>query len=317
VIARYFDLVRVLVADPAYSLDEVRDIVDGLCRVEAATAPWEGSDVVGLLTGPDFPVGEEELVRLPALKVVATCSVGYDHVDLGAAAERGVWVCNVPDYCVEEMADSSLALLLALLRGVVALDRSVRAGGWDHTVAGPLHTFRGTKLAVIGFGRIGREVAKRGLALGLEVWAVDPHVPDEQIAALGVRPATLGEALESCRAFSLHSLLTPETRGLIGAAELARMRRGSFLVDTSRAALVDFDAVLAALDSGQLGGAAFDVLPVEPPSADAPAPERPTLIVNPHAAWYSPATEHEAYRRPAIAVREALEGRRPVDALAL
>ena len=316
-IARYFDLVRVLVADPAYSLDQVRDIVDGVAQVEAAAAPWEGNDVVGLLTGPDFPVGEEELARLPALKVVATCSVGYDHVDLDAAAERGIWVCNVPDYCVEEMADSSLALLVALLRGVVALDRSVRAGGWDHTVAGPLHTFRGTKLAVIGFGRIGRELANRALPLGLEVWAVDPHVPDEEIAALGPRPATLDEALESCQAFSLHSLLTPETRGLIGAAELARMRRGSFLVDTSRAALVDFDAVLAALDSGQLGGAAFDVLPVEPPGADAPAPERPTLIINPHAAWYSPATEHEAYRRPAVAVREALEGRRPKDALLL
>jgi D-3-phosphoglycerate dehydrogenase len=308
---------RVLVVDPAYSLAEVRGIVDGAAQVEAAMAPWEGDDVVGLLTGPDFPVGEEELGRLPALKVVATCSVGYDHVDLDAAAERGIWVCNVPDYCVEEMADSSVALLLALLRGVVVLDRSLRAGAWDHTVAGPLHTFRGTKFAVIGFGRIGREVAKKALALGFEVWAVDPHVPDDEIAATGARPAPLDEALEGCQAFSLHSLLTPETRGLIGVAELARMPRGAFLVDTSRAALVDFDAVLAALDSGQLAGAAFDVLPVEPPSADAPAPERPTLIVNPHAAWYSPATEHEAYRRPAVAVREALEGRRPVDALAL
>jgi phosphoglycerate dehydrogenase-like enzyme len=94
------------------------------------------------------------------------------------------------------------------------------------------------------------------------------------------------------------------------------MPRDSYVVDTARAALVDFDAVLEALDSGQLAGAAFDVLPVEPPNRDAPAPERPTLIVNPHAAWYSPATEREAYRRPAVAVREALEGRRPADALA-
>jgi D-3-phosphoglycerate dehydrogenase / 2-oxoglutarate reductase len=308
---------RVLVVDPAYSLDNVWGIIGDLCEVEAATAPWEGDDVFGLLTGPDFPVGEEELARLPALKVVATCSVGYDHIDLAAAARRGIWVCNLPDYCVEEMADSSLALLLALLRGVVALDRSVRAGGWDHTAGGPLRTLRGTKLAVIGFGRIGRAVAARALALGLEVWAVDPHVPVEEIAGNGVRPATLDEALESCEAFSLHTVLTTETRGLIGANELARMPRGSFLVDTSRAALVDFDAVLAALDSGQLAGAAFDVLPVEPPRPDAPPPERPTLIVNPHAAWYSPATELEAYRRPAVAVREALEGRRPADALAL
>ena len=308
---------RILVVDPAYSLDDVRDIIGGAGEVAAAATPWEGDDVVGLLTGPDFPVGEEELARLPALKIVATCSVGYDHVDLDAAAERGVWVCNVPDYCVEEMADSSFALLLALLRGVVALDRSVRAGAWDHTAAGPLHTLSGTKLAVIGFGRIGRALATRALAVGLEVWAVDPHVPAEEVAAKGVRPATLDEALEACTAFSLHSLLTPETRGLIGAGELARMPRGSFLVDTARAALVDFEAVLAALDSGQLAGAAFDVLPVEPPGPDAPAPERSTLIVNPHAAWYSPATEHEAYRRPAVAVREALEGRRPKDALLL
>jgi D-3-phosphoglycerate dehydrogenase len=308
---------RILVADPSYSLDEVREIIGDHVNVEAASAPWQGDDVVGLLTGPDFPVGAEELEKLPALKVVATCSVGYDHVDLEAAAAHDVWVCNVPDYCIEEMADSSLALLLALLRGVVPLDRSVRAGGWDHSVAGPLHTFRGLQLAVIGFGRIGRALADRALALGFEVWAVDPHVPDEGIATTGVRPATLDDALANCRAFSLHSLLTDETRGLLGAAELARMPHGSYLVDTARAALVDFDAVLGALESGQLAGAAFDVLPVEPPSPDAPSPEHPNLIVNPHAAWYSPATEREAYRRPAVAVREALEGTRPADALAL
>jgi phosphoglycerate dehydrogenase-like enzyme len=306
---------RVLVADPYYSLDEVTQILEGAAEVEAAEAPWQGDDVVGLLVGPDYPVGASELDRLPALKIVATCSVGYDHVDTDAAAERGILVCNVPDYCVEEMADSSIALLLALVRGVVALDRSVREGGWDHTVAGPLRTFRGTRLGVVGFGRIGRGVATRALALGFDVCAVDPHLPDDAIGGYGVQPATLDEALEGCEAFSLHALLTPETRGLIGAEELARMPRGALLVDTARAALVDFDAVLAALDSGQLGGAAFDVLPVEPPTAAAPAPERPTLIVNPHAAWYSPATQHEAYRRPAHSVREALEGRRPADAL--
>jgi len=308
--------VRVLVADPYYSLDTIRGIIGDLAEVEEASAPWEGDDVVGLLVGPEYPVGAEELDKLPALRIVATCSVGYDHLDTEAAAERGVWVCNVPDYCVEEMADSSLALLLALMRGVVALDRSVRQGEWDHSVAGPLQTFNGTGLAVVGFGRIGRALAARTLALGFDVCAVDPHLPDEAVAGYGVRPARLEEALESCLAFSLHALLTPETCGLIGADEIARMPRGSYIVDTARAALVDFDAVLAALDSGQLAGAAFDVLPVEPPTAEDPAPERPTLIVNPHAAWYSPATEHEAYRRPAVAVREALEGRRPTDALA-
>ena len=307
---------RVLVADPDYDLDEVTQMLEGMADVEPVRASWEGEDVVGLLVGPDNPVGAEELARLPALKIVATCSVGYDHVDTGAAAERGVFVCNVPDYCIEEMADTSIALLLALVRGVVALDRGVREGRWDHTVAGPLRTFRGTRLAVVGFGRIGRAVAERALALGFDVCAVDPHVPDDAIASTGARPVTLDEAVETCDAFSLHSLLTPETREMIGAEEIARMPRGALIVDTARAALVDFEAVLAALDSGQLGGAAFDVLPVEPPTSEEPAPERPMLIVNPHAGWYSPATEHEAYRRPIVAVREALEGKRPADALA-
>ncbi len=307
---------RVLVADPYYSLEEVAEIVGGLAEVERADAPWEGDDVVALLVSPDQPVGVADLDRLPALRIVATCSVGYDNIDTAASADRGIWVCNVPDYCVEEMADSSLALLLALMRGVVALDRSVREGKWDHAFAGPLRTNRGTRLGVIGFGRIGRALATRALALGFEVCAVDPNLPDETISGYGVHPLSLDEALASCEAFSLHSLLTDETRGMIGVDEIEKMPRGALLVDTARAALVDFDAVLAALDSGHLAGAAFDVLPVEPPSVGAPAPERSTLIVNPHAAWYSPATEHEAYRRPAVSVRGALEGLRPTDALA-
>ena len=307
---------KVLVADPYYALEEVAEIIGDLAEVERAHAPWAGDDVVGLLISPDQEVGATELDRLPALRIVATCSVGYDSVVTAAAADRGIWVCNVPDYCVEEMADTSLALLLALMRGVVALDRSVREGNWDHAVAGPLRTNRGTRLGIIGFGRIGRALAARALALGFEVCAVDPHLPDEAIAGYGVHPLTLDQALTSCEVFSLHSLLTDETRGMIGAEEIARMPRGALIVDTARAALVDFDAVLEALDSGQLAGAAFDVLPVEPPTAEAPAPQRPTLIVNPHAGWYSPATEHEAYRRPAVSVREALEGKRPTDALA-
>src|SRR4029079_8926603 len=126
--------------------------------------------------------GAAELERLPALRIVATCSVGYDNVDTAAAAERGIWVCNVPDYCVEEMADSSLALLLALMRGVVALDRSVREGSWDHAVAVLLRPDRATRRAFIGLGRVGRALAARALALGFELCAADGHLPDEAIS---------------------------------------------------------------------------------------------------------------------------------------
>ncbi|HEU4448669.1 MAG TPA: NAD(P)-dependent oxidoreductase [Gaiellaceae bacterium] len=307
---------RVVVGDRGYRLAEVRTLLPGL-TVEAVEDPavWAGDDVVGLLVGTEVRVGPAELDRLPSLRVVATCSVGFDHIDLEEASRRGVWVCNVPDYCVEEVADHTLALLLALLRGVVELDRDVRAGGWNSDAAGPLRRLSGTRLGVVGFGRTGRAVAARALALGFEVWASDPVVPAERIAAAGARPATLAELLAACAAVTLHVPLTPETEGLIGTEEIARMPRGAVLVDTAREQLVDTAAVLRALTTGQLGGAALDVLAVEPPTRAAPAPQAPRLVVTPHAAWYSPEAEAEVYRRPVLAVRDALAGRRPTDAV--
>jgi D-3-phosphoglycerate dehydrogenase len=301
---------RVLVFDPSIELERVEALLAGTgLDVEPAAAPIEGVDVVAVLTGPDYPVTGEDFERLPALRVVSTCSVGFDHVDLEAARTRGIRVCNVPDYCVEEMADHALALLLGLLRGVVALDRSVREGAWDYTAAGPLARFRGTRLGVIGFGRIGRALAVRARALGFEVWAADPLVPAGEIEAAGVRPVALDELLGSCTAFSLHVPLSPATHGLIGAVELARMPWGSVLVNTARAQLVDGDALLVALDAGYLAGAAVDVLPVEPP--DEPPPQHPLLVVTPHAGWFSLEAEEEVYRRSVLAVREVLEGRVP------
>lgn len=305
---------RVLVRDPHYPFERVRKLLEG-CGAVVEAGEGTGSDVVGLLVGPDYPVSEADLERLPALQVVATCSVGYDHIAVEAATRRGIWVCNVPDYCVDEVADSSLALLLALIRGVVALDRSVRAGRWDDHAAGPLRRVADVRLGVIGFGRIGRALASRALALGVEVWATDPLVPDEVVAATGVRPAALDELLRSCTAFSLHLPLTPETDGLLRRRELALMPRGSLLVNTARGRLVDLDALLEALASGHLAGAALDTLPVESPTPEAPAPLAPTLIVTPHAAWYSEGAEEAVYRRSALSVRAALEGSAPDDAV--
>ena len=306
---------RVLVGDPHFSLPSVRELLDGVADVEPAEAPWRGDDVVGLLVGPDHPVSGRDLDSLPALAVVATSSVGYDHVDVEAAATHGVWVANVPDYCIGEMADSTLALLLALLRGVVALDRSVREGGWDYAAAGPLRRLEDTRLGVIGFGRVGRAVAARARALGVAVSATDEAVGDEEIAAAGVRPSPFAELLESCEAFSLHVPLTPETETMIGAPELERMPRGSVLVNTARARLVDIGALLRALESGRLAGAALDVLAVEPPTPADPPPEHPRLIVTPHAAWYGEEAEHAVYRRATLAVRAVLEGRAPDGAV--
>jgi D-3-phosphoglycerate dehydrogenase len=306
-------MARVL-CDSSFPLEGTRLVLAGTeIAVESPAPPWSGDDVVGLLSFEPVTAGDVD--RLPALRVIATPSVGYDHVDVEAATRRGVWVCNVPDYCIEEMADHALALLLALVRGVVELDRSVRAGLWSHDAAGPLVRISDVRLGIVGFGRIGRAVAARARALGMEVSAHDPVVPDAEVAADGVRPASLTELLRSSTAVSVHAPLTDETRGLLGAREIALLPERAFVVNASRGGLVDADALLEALASGHLGGVALDVLDVEPPAPDSPAPAAPRLIVTPHAGWYSERAEETVFRRAAESVRDVLEGRRPQNAV--
>jgi D-3-phosphoglycerate dehydrogenase / 2-oxoglutarate reductase len=298
--------VTVLVLDEGYT----DDVLGGLDAVRGTTLA--GDDVRGLLVDSHIPVRAEDLRRLPRLLAVATASVGFDHVDVEAASGLGVWVCNVPDYCTEEVADTAVAYVFALVRGIVALDRSVRSGVWDSHGAGALGRVARLRVGVVGFGRIGRAFAARMSALGCEVWANDPFVGARELETAGVRAADLPELLGACDVVSLHVPLTEDTRGLIGEAELASMRPTAVLLNTARGPVVDVDALVAALRAGRLGGAALDVLPVEPP----PAPlDAPGLVVTPHAAWYSPAAERARYAAAADAVRLALSGVRPPGAV--
>ena len=267
-----------------------------LTGFEVVRAPQE--DVVGVLTIGQ-PVGAELFGQLPALRVVATATVGFDHIDIDAAAEHGVAVVSVPDYCTQEVADHALALLLGLMRGVVALDRDVRQGGWDAKAAGPLRTIAELRVGIVGLGRIGGALATRLLALGAEVWAYDV-LP---VARDGVRFVELEGLLAECDAVTLHVPLTRETRGLIGRAQIAAMKRDAILVNTSRGAVVDVGAVLEALRAGELGGAALDVLPQEPPPV---APLAPNLVLTPHAAYYSEAAEERSVRFAVARVWEIL-----------
>ncbi|HEY3323193.1 MAG TPA: C-terminal binding protein [Planctomycetota bacterium] len=258
--------------------------------------------------------------RLRHCKLIVRAGVGYDNVDCAAARARGIQVANIPDYGTEEVADSALGLLLALTRGVNLLNSRMRAqrGPWMYHLAKPLHRLRGRVLGIVGLGRIGTAMALRGKALGMDVLFYDPYKPDGFDKALGVRRAeSLGQLLGQSFAVSLHCPLTAETRGFIDAAAIARMPRGSYLINTARGAVVNTAAIPDAIASGQLAGAGLDVLEIEPPPANDPLmrawrdPEHPAhekVIVTPHAAFYCEEGLMEIRVKSAEACRRALLG---------
>jgi D-3-phosphoglycerate dehydrogenase / 2-oxoglutarate reductase len=279
---------RVLICDPEFPLALIRDILP-----EADVGPVGDArqGVVGLLVSPDAPVSAADIARAPDLRVIATASVGTDHIDLDAAAGRRVAVVNVPDYCIEEVSDHALAMVVALRRGLIAGDRSVQAGHWDWTAVGTLGRLAGTRLGIVGFGRIGRCLAEKAAALRMEVRHHDPFVPG------GVQ---LDDLLGWADAVSLHIPLTDETRGLIDAHRLALMRPGAILVNTGRGLTVDREALKAATHVR----AAFDTVWERPPRDDLVGLNH--LTMTPYVAWYSGENVNEPYLRAARAVAAAL-----------
>lgn len=303
---------RVLIADPWVDQRIVEEALRGADVEIEQTDVLEGDDVLAVIASINRPFGRAELERLPSLRVVSTCSTGYDHIDLAAAREAGVWVTHAGDYCADEVAEHTIAMVTALLRGLPALDRQVRAGEWDVYLILP-RRIAGTTLGVVGCGRIGSRVCRLASALGMRVLATDPNVSTEAIRAVGAEPVDrLGDLLAASEVLTIHTWLDETTRGLIGAAELATLPRGAYLVNCARAGIVDHEALGEALGSGQLAGAALDVLPEEPPPTGAPELTWPETLLSPHAAWYSSQASVEVHRRPAHDILLVLSGREPL-----
>ncbi len=258
--------------------------------------------------------------RLRQCKLIVRGGVGVDNVDLEFARACGIPVANVPDYGSEEVADSAIAMTLALTRGVHLLNSRLRAGlgPWSHWQVAPLARLRTRVFGVVGLGRIGTAAALRAKALAMDVVFYDPYKPDGYDRALGVRRVeTLDELLAQSLVLSMHCPLTDETRHMIDAAAVAKMPRGSYLVNTSRGGVVDTRALPEAIASGQLAGAGIDVLQQEPPPQDDPLlvawrdPDHPAhhrLIVNPHTAFYSEEGLMDLRQKTAEACRRALLG---------
>lgn len=268
-------------------------------------------DVVEQCAGADAlivqwaPVSARVLNALPGVRMISRLGIGYDMIDVDAATARGVAVANTPDYCIEEVACHTLALVLDQARGVVALDRAVRAGSWAAPAAFP-DAVRpsNTTVAVIGYGRIGERVALSLRAIGFRVLVHDLYVPDRRIRDDGLQPATLEEALEQADILTLHVPLTAATHHMIGPRALTAMHAGARLVNTCRGALVDERALADALRAGHLAGVALDVFEAEPPPADSPLRSLPQVTLSPHAAWYSSAALADL---PVLATRQAID----------
>jgi len=303
-----------------------REVLGELAQVTALQARSE-DELVGRIEQADAVILYHELAlsevtirRLERCRVIVRGGVGFDNVDRPLCRQLEIPVANVPDYGTEEVADSALAMLLALTRGIHLANSVLRAGqgDWSYERAVPLIRLRGSVLGIVGLGRIGTAMAMRGKSLGMDVAFFDPYKPDGYDKSLGIRRVeTLDGLLAQSLAVSLHCPLSDETYHLIDAAAIAKMPRGSYLVNTSRGGVVDVRALPDALATGQLAGAGIDVLEREPPLPDDPLlhawrdPRHPAhhrLILNPHLAWYCQQGQHELRRKTAETCRRALLG---------
>lgn len=257
------------------------------------------------------PVPAEMIAAATKCRTVARFGVGLDNIDISTATELGIAVTNVPDYCIDEVSDHAMALVMALTRNIVGLSRDVETGGWNNSASGPLRRLSELNFGVAGLGRIGSRVLEKARAFGFRLFAFDPGAKDvgDHITLVG----SIEELLEQSDVVSLHVPLVPATQHLINENTIKSMRSGAVLVNTSRGGLIDTEAVLAAVRSGHLGGVGLDVLEIEPPELEDTVRNTPRVVVTPHAAFSSISAQNELRDRTAANVAAVLAGRLPIN----
>jgi len=252
------------------------------------------------------------LRQLKKCKVIGRFGLGVDNIDLPAAKELGMTVTYVPDYCLREVSDHAMALLLSLTRKIPYANKLVQAGRWEMPAVVPIQRLEGQVLGLIGLGGIPRAMVPKAQAFGYKVIANDPFLPKEVFASLNVESVSLDELYARADAISVHAPLMPATRGLVNADAFAKMKKGVLIVNTARGPLIDEAALLAALDSGKVGGAALDVITTEPMPKDSPLIGRDNLILTPHTGFYSIQALEELQSKCASDVARVLSGEKPV-----
>ncbi|MFQ5879217.1 MAG: C-terminal binding protein [Dehalococcoidia bacterium] len=309
---------KVLVTDYAWPSLEVEEGV--LWPIADLVVPPDRKEETFVKLAPDVhaimvnwaQVSERMVQAAERCVILCRYGVGIDNLPVDLATKLGILVSNIPDYCVDEVTDHAMGLLIALNRRIFQFDTLVRAGRAGEMELGlPVLRLRGRKLGIVGLGRIGRLMAQKAVAFDMEVAACDPYVSEESAREAGVQKVDLAQLLMESDFVSIHAPLTPETRGLIGEPELRRMKPSAFLINVARGPLVQTDALVRALRERWIAGAGLDVLETEPVPSGHPLLDLDNVTLTPHVAFFSQQSVEELTRRCAQQVRDVLEGRMP------
>jgi len=300
------------------SLDVEKETLEGIAYLVALQTKKpeeflaEAADCDALLNTYAGPITADAMARMQKCKIIARYGIGVDTIDLDAATQAGIIVTNNPTYCIEEVAEHAMSLLLACARKVAVYDRVVRGGRWEVPPGKPMFRMSGQTLGLVGFGNIARQVAVRAAAFGMRILFADPFVQEGQFDVPGKRMA-LHDALGESDFVSLHPPLTPETRQMINDDALSHMKPSAFLINCSRGPIVDTDALVRALDAKKIAGCALDTTDPEPLPSPHPLRARENVIITPHVAWNSEKALVGLQAGAPGEVRRVLTGEWPVN----
>lgn len=309
----------IAIADsPFPSLDPVKEALAKLNPEFRISKSSSAEDILEVARDADAiivcyaQITAEIINQLTKCRVIARTGLGVDNIDIPAAKAKNIVVTYVPDYCLHEVSDHAMALLLAMARKIPLANRHVHSGRWEMPVVQPLYRLNGRTLGLVAFGNIPQALVPKAKAFGLKVITTDPFVAQEHLDAHDVENVSFDELLARSDFISVHAPLLPQTRGMFNAEAFAKMKKGAIIINTARGPLIDEKALVAALDSGHLGGAALDVVEVEPLPKDSQLIGRDNVILTPHTGFYSAESLVELQTKAATDVARVLQGEEPV-----
>lgn len=311
----------IAVSDSVFpNLDPVREVLSQIgAELQMAASPTPEA-IMAVARDADAlmvtyaKVSAEMIHQMRRCRIISRFGIGVDNVNIPAATMAGMVITRVPDYCIDEVSEHTMALLLALVRKIPFANSQVHEGRWDMSAVVPIRRLRGMILGLLGFGRIPQLVAPKAKAFGMRVISCDPLVSPEIMNQAGVERVEFSELVRLSDYISIHAPLVPETNRLFNDDVFPKMKPTAYLINTARGAIVDEPALARALDAGRLAGAALDVMPQEPPSA-CPLFGRPNVILTPHMSFYSVESLVDLQRKAAQEVVRVLTGNMPLNAL--